>query len=41
LWEETVLVRQALREYRTWSMDSRYWGVYAPRRDDVIISTAS
>jgi aryl sulfotransferase len=40
LWEETMLVRRALREYRTWVLDSRYWGVYAPRWNDVIISTA-
>ena len=35
-----MLVRSALREYRTWSLDSRYWDGYAPRPDDIIIATA-
>lgn len=35
-----MLVRPALREYRTWVLDSRYWGGYAPREDDIIIATA-
>jgi aryl sulfotransferase len=35
-----MLVRPALREYRTWTLDSRYWDVYRPRPDDIIIATA-
>jgi aryl sulfotransferase len=35
-----MLVRPALREYRTWTLDSRYWKGYAPRQDDIIIATA-
>lgn len=35
-----MLVRPALREYRTWTLDSRYWNGYAPRPDDIIIATA-
>lgn len=35
-----MLVRPALREYRTWVIDSRYWSGYAPRADDIIIATA-
>ena len=35
-----MLVRPALREYRTWTLDSRYWGGYAPRPDDIVIATA-
>src|SRR5690348_6003647 len=35
-----MLVRPALREYRTWSLDSRYWDRYVPRPDDIIIATA-
>ncbi len=35
-----MLVRSALREYRTWTLDSRYWDGYAPRPDDIIIATA-
>ena len=33
-------IRPALREYRTWTLDSRYWDGYAPRPDDIIIATA-
>lgn len=33
-------IRPALREYRTWTLDSRYWDGYAPRSDDIIIATA-
>lgn len=33
-------IRPALREYRTWTLDSRYWDGYAPRADDIIIATA-
>ena len=32
--------RPPVREYRTWSLDSRYWDGYAPRSDDIIIATA-
>src|SRR5689334_10185552 len=35
-----MLVRPALREYRTWTVDSRYWDGYVPRGDDIIIATA-
>ncbi len=35
-----MLVRSALREYRTWVVDSRYWSGYAPRKDDIVIATA-
>src|SRR5215217_4507056 len=35
-----MLVRERLREYRTWTLDSRYWGGYAPRPDDIVIATA-
>ena len=36
-----MLIRPALREYRTWSMDSRRWADYEPRPDDIVIATAS
>jgi aryl sulfotransferase len=35
-----MLVRPALREYRTWTLDSRYWDGYSPRHDDVVIASA-
>jgi aryl sulfotransferase len=35
-----MLVRPALREYRTWVVDSRYWNGYVARDDDIIIATA-
>ena len=35
-----MLVRPALREYRTWTLDSRYWNGYVARPDDIIIATA-
>jgi len=35
-----MLLRSALREYRTWVVDSRYWADYVPRKDDIIIPTA-
>lgn len=35
-----MLLRHPLREYRTWSSDSRYWDGFAPRPDDIIIATA-
>lgn len=35
-----MLLRPPLREYRTWSLDSRYWSGYAPRPDDIVIATA-
>jgi aryl sulfotransferase len=34
-------IRPALREYRTWTVDSRRWQSYRPRSDDIIIATAS
>lgn len=36
-----MLIRPAQREYRTWSLDSRRWALYTPRRDDIVIATAS
>ena len=33
-----MLIRPALREYRTWTTDSRRWAPYRPRPDDIIIS---
>jgi len=33
-----MLIRPALREYRTWTTDSRRWAPYHPRPDDIIIS---
>ena len=33
------LIRPALREYRTWTTDSRRWNHYQPRRDDIVIAT--
>jgi aryl sulfotransferase len=35
-----MLLRQPLREYRTWALDSRYWHGYVPRPNDIIIGTA-
>jgi len=35
-----MLVRPALRVFRTWTLDSRYWTGYAARPDDIIIATA-
>src|SRR6185437_8889095 len=35
-----MLVRPALRDYRTWVMDSRRWRPYRPRAGDVVIATA-
>src|SRR5579862_9517757 len=35
-----MLIRPALREYRTWTLDSRYWDGYSPRHDDIIIASA-
>ena len=34
------MIRPALREYRTWSVDSRRWEIYEPRIGDIIIATA-
>jgi aryl sulfotransferase len=34
-----MLVRPAEREIRTWVIDSRRWGRYRPRPDDIVIST--
>jgi aryl sulfotransferase len=36
-----TMIRPALREYRTWSADSRRWGGYQPRPDDIILATGS
>jgi aryl sulfotransferase len=35
-----MFVRPALREYRSWSVDSRYWSGFEPRDDDIIIASA-
>jgi len=35
-----LLIRPALREYRTWSLDSRRWAAYEPRLGDIVIATA-
>ena len=32
-------VRPALRQYRTWTSDSRRWDGYRPRQGDIIIAT--
>ena len=34
-----MLVRPAMREYRTWIMDSRRWEAYRPRSGDVVVAT--
>jgi aryl sulfotransferase len=34
-----MLVEPSRREYRTWSTDSRRWGEYRPRADDILIAT--
>ena len=36
-----AMIRPALREYRSWTIDSRRWGPYEPRADDIVIATAS
>jgi aryl sulfotransferase len=36
-----MMIRPALREYRTWSTDSRRWAGYQPRPDDIILATGS
>jgi aryl sulfotransferase len=35
------MFRPALREYRTWAIDSRRWDFYEPRAGDIVIATAS
>lgn len=34
-----MMIRPALREYRTWTSDSRRWERYEPRPGDIIIAT--
>ena len=34
-----MLVRHALKEYRTWSADSRRWLAYQPRAGDIVVAT--
>jgi len=34
-----MLIQPALREYRTWSIDSRRWEHYRPRPGDIVIAT--
>lgn len=35
-----MLIRPALREYRTWAVDSRRWEGYEPRPGDIVIATS-
>ena len=35
-----MMIRPALREYRTWTSDSRRWDGYEPRRGYIIITTS-
>jgi len=35
-----MLIRPALREYRTWTQDSQRWNAYEPRAGDIVIATA-
>lgn len=35
-----MLIRDAQRTYRTWSIDSRRWRSYRPRDDDIVIATS-
>lgn len=35
-----MLIRPALRTYRTWSIDSARWSVFAPRPGDIVIATS-
>ena len=35
-----MMIRPAMREYRTWGIDSTGWDAYAPRPGDIIIATA-
>lgn len=35
-----MLIRPALREYRTWIVDSRRWDGYQPRPGDIVIATS-
>jgi aryl sulfotransferase len=34
-----MLVRHALKEYRTWSVDSRRWLAYQPKAGDIVVAT--
>ena len=34
-----MLARPALREYRTWVMDSRRWNGFRPRHGDIVVAT--
>lgn len=34
-----MLVRPAIREYRTWTVDSRRWQTYEPREGDIVVVT--
>jgi aryl sulfotransferase len=34
-----AMIRPPLREYRTWTVDSRRLALYRPRADDILIST--
>ena len=33
------LIRPALRQYRTWAVDSARWHGYRPRRGDIVVCT--
>ena len=35
-----MLIRPALREYRSWTSDSRRWNGYTPRPGDIVVATA-
>lgn len=35
-----MLIRGPVRDYRTWSIDSRRWQSYRPRPDDIVIATS-
>lgn len=34
-----MLVRPAQREYRSWTVDSRRWDAYRPRKGDIVVGT--
>jgi hypothetical protein len=35
-----MLIQPALREYRTWSSNSRQWDSFESRRSDIVIATS-
>ena len=34
-----MMLRPALRQYRTWTSDSRRWDAYRPRQGDILVAT--